>query len=149
GHGVPAARGRVEVPARHVLTRPGARTRDLGSLPRPAMTESKSLGVVVTVVFSLIGVLGDYFLKLASERDDSLRTTPFFVGFALYASTAFGWVFVMKHLKLATIGVVYSVSMVLLLTTVGVVFFRESLRWQELLGLAMAIGSLILLVRFA
>jgi drug/metabolite transporter (DMT)-like permease len=113
------------------------------------MTESKSLAVAVTVVFSLIGVLGDYFLKLASERDDSMRTTSFYVGFALYASTAFGWVFVMKHLKLATIGVLYSVSMVLLLTTVGVVFFRESLRWQELLGLAMAIGSLILLVRFA
>jgi multidrug transporter EmrE-like cation transporter len=55
----------------------------------------------------------------------------------------------MKYLKLATISVVYSVSMVVLLTTVGVVFFRETLTVSEMIGLAMAIGSLILLVRFA
>jgi drug/metabolite transporter (DMT)-like permease len=111
--------------------------------------DNRGLAVVVTVAFSLVGVLGDYFLKLASAQEHSLRTTWFYVGFAVYASTAFGWVFVMKHLKLATIGVVYSVSMVLLLTAVGVVLFRESLTAYEIAGLIMAIGSLILLVRFA
>jgi len=55
----------------------------------------------------------------------------------------------MKHLKLATISVVYSVSMVVLLTTVGVVAFRESLSVYEIVGLLMAIGSLVLLMRFA
>jgi multidrug transporter EmrE-like cation transporter len=113
------------------------------------MTDSKTLAVAITVAFSLIGVLGDYFLKLASADEHSLRTRAFYVGFALYASTAFGWVFVMKHLKLATIGVLYSVSMVLLLTAVGVLLFRESLSWQEIVGLVLAITSLILLVRFA
>ena len=107
------------------------------------------LAVVVTIAFSLLGVLGDYFLKLASANENSLKTTSFYIGFVLYASTAFGWVFVMKHLKLATIGVVYSVSMVLLLTAMGVVFFRESLNYYEIAGLIMAIASLILLVRFA
>jgi multidrug transporter EmrE-like cation transporter len=67
----------------------------------------------------------------------------------LYASTAFGWVFVMKHLKLGTIGVIYSVSMVLLLTAIGAAFFQESLNYYEIAGLVMAIASLILLVRFA
>jgi len=52
--------------------------------------------VLVTIAFSVIGVLGDYFLKLASAREQSLRTAWFYLGFALYASTAFGWVFVMK-----------------------------------------------------
>jgi len=56
------------------------------------------------VAFSEIGVLGDAFLKLASAREQSLRSGWFGLGFVLYASTAFGWVFVMKHLKLATIG---------------------------------------------
>ena len=111
--------------------------------------ETKSLAVLVTVAFSLVGVLGDYFLKRASADANSLRTTAFYVGFAVYASTAFGWVFVMKHLKLATIGVVYSVSMVLCLTAVGVVLFGESLSAYEVAGLVMAIASLILLVRFA
>ena len=42
-------------------------------------------------------------------------TLAFMVGLVLYASTAFAWVFVMKHLKLATISVIYSISMILLL----------------------------------
>jgi drug/metabolite transporter (DMT)-like permease len=104
--------------------------------------------VSVTVAFSVVGVVGDYFLKVASEDRNSLKTFSFYLGFALYASTAFGWVFVMKYLKLATIGVVYSVSMILLLTGVGVVAFRESLNSYEIAGLVLAIASLVLLMRF-
>ncbi|MBV8678746.1 MAG: hypothetical protein JO355_16400, partial [Planctomycetaceae bacterium] len=63
--------------------------------------------------------------------------------------TAFGWVYVMRHLKLATIGAVYSVSMILLLTGVGVAGFGQPLNASEVAGLAMAIGSLVLLMRFA
>jgi drug/metabolite transporter (DMT)-like permease len=111
--------------------------------------ETKSLAVVTTIGFSCLGVLGDYFLKLASAEDTPLRSRWFFIGFAVYASTAFGWVFVMQHLKLATIGVVYSVSMILLLTSVGVVFFRESLNYYEIAGIVLAVASLVLLVRFA
>ena len=108
-----------------------------------------SLAVIVTIVFSSVGVLGDYFLKLASSHDSPLRTGAFYVGFAIYASTAIGWVFVMKHLKLATISVVYSISMVLLLTGAGVLLFRESLNHYELVGLLLAVTSLVLLMRFA
>ena len=105
--------------------------------------------VMVTLLFSVIGVVGDYFLKLASQEKQSLRSPWFYIGFALYASTAFGWLFVMKHLKLATVSVVYSVSMVVLLTTIGVVFFEETLSAYEVAGLVMAVGALILLTRFA
>src|ERR1700746_2457280 len=108
-----------------------------------------ALALIVTLTFSIIGVVGDYFLKLASEQESSLRSPWVYLGFALYASTAFGWVFVMKHLKLATIGVVYSVAMVLLLTAIGVVFFHDTLNYYEIAGLFMAIASLFLLIRFA
>lgn len=111
--------------------------------------EKNGTAILVTIGFSCLGVLGDYFLKLASESAVPLKTKWFFIGFTLYASTAFGWVFVMQRLKLATIGVVYSVSMILLLTCTGAVFFRETLNTQEVVGILMAIGSLILLVRFA
>jgi drug/metabolite transporter (DMT)-like permease len=111
--------------------------------------ESKTVALLVTLAFSIVGVLGDYFLKLASAQGQSLKTGWFYLGFALYASTAFGWVFVMKHLKLATISIVYSVSMVLLLTTVGVVLFQESLNSYEVLGIVLAIASLVLLMRFS
>jgi multidrug transporter EmrE-like cation transporter len=106
------------------------------------------LAVLVTVGFSVVGVVGDYFLKRASAKAESLKSWEFYLGFALYASTAFGWVYVMKHLKLATIGVVYSVSMIVLLTAVGVVAFRESLSYYEWAGLALAGASLVLLMRF-
>jgi len=108
-----------------------------------------SLAVVVTVLFSAVGVLGDYFLKLASDQAAPFKAWAFYVGFAIYASTALGWLFVMRHLKLATISVVYSISMILLLTTLGVVIFRESLNYAEIAGLVLAVASLILLVRFA
>jgi drug/metabolite transporter (DMT)-like permease len=109
----------------------------------------KTFAVLITITFSVIGVLGDYFLKLASGREQPLRTSWFYLGFALYASTAFGWVFVMKYLKLATISVLYSVSLVLLLTAIGVVLFRESLNYFEVIGIVLAVTSLVLLVRFA
>ncbi len=110
---------------------------------------TKTIAVIITITFSVIGVLGDYFLKLASAREQPLRTGWFYVGFALYASTAFGWVFVMKNLKLATISVLYSVSLVLLLTAIGVVLFRESLNYFEVIGIVLAVVSLVLLMRFA
>jgi drug/metabolite transporter (DMT)-like permease len=113
------------------------------------MMKKTTLAVLVTVAFSLVGVLGDYFLKLASAREQPLRTGWFYLGFALYASTAFGWVFVMRHLKLGTISVLYSVSMVLLLTAVGVVLFSESLNYYEVAGIVLAVASLVLLMRFA
>lgn len=111
--------------------------------------EKTTLAILVTIGFSMLGVIGDYFLKLASAESVWFKSKWFYVGFAIYASTAFGWVFVMKHLKLATIGVVYSVSMILLLSVIGVVGFRESLSAYEIVGILMAIGSLVLLVRFA
>jgi drug/metabolite transporter (DMT)-like permease len=110
---------------------------------------TRTLAVLITIAFSVIGVLGDYFLKLASAREQPLGTWWFYLGFALYASTAFGWVFVMRHMKLATISVLYSVSMILLLTTIGVVVFRESLNHFEMAGIVLAVASLVLLTRFA
>jgi drug/metabolite transporter (DMT)-like permease len=111
--------------------------------------EKSSLAVAVTIAFSFLGVLGDYFLKLASANENPFKDRWFYIGFVVYASTAFGWVFVMKHLKLATIGVVYSIAMILLLMGIGMVLFREPLNYYEIAGMVMAIGSLILLMRFA
>src|SRR5215475_5935445 len=104
---------------------------------------TRTIAGLVTIAFSVVGIVGDYFLKLASAREQPLRTGWFYLDFALYASTAFGWVFVMRHLKLASIGVLYSISMVLLLTAVGVVLFRESLNYSELAGIVLALASLV------
>ena len=107
------------------------------------------LAILITIAFSAIGIVGDYFLKLASERERPLLSGSFYLGFALYASTAFGWVYVMRYLKLGTIGVLYSVCMIVLLTAIGVLVFKETLNAGEITGLVLAIVSLTLVTRFA
>ena len=107
------------------------------------------LPVIVTIAFSIVGVVGDYFLKLASEQRRPLGSGSFYLGFVVYASTAFGWVYV-----------------------VPISSWRRSARFtpcrwsscsrpwgssssvsrstpMRFFGLAMAIGSLVLLTRFA
>jgi drug/metabolite transporter (DMT)-like permease len=106
-----------------------------------------TIAIVAAAVMSGVGIAGDYFLKRASDRPSPLFTGWFLAGFVLYASTAFAWVFVMRHLKLATIGVIYSVSMVLLLAGMGVLFFNETLNRYEIAGIVLAITSLLLLTR--
>ena len=108
----------------------------------------KTWAVAVAVAMSCFGIVGDYFLKRASAAGRPLLTHWFAVGLALYASTAFAWVFVMRHLKLATIGVIYSVCMILLLTGMGVLFFQESLSRTEVAGIVLAISGIVLLARF-
>jgi multidrug transporter EmrE-like cation transporter len=106
------------------------------------------LAILVTAVLSLLAVVGDYFLKRASNAPAPFRTVDFLTGFVIYASTAFGTVYVFRHLKLATSGGIYAVCFVVLLTALGTLGFRESLRISEILGLCMAIGAVILLTRF-
>ena len=79
--------------------------------------------IVVAAAMSAVGIVGDYFRKRASGQASPLTTPNFLVGLALYSSTAFAWVFVMRYLKLATIGAIYSVCMILMLTTMGFLFF--------------------------
>jgi small multidrug resistance pump len=119
--------------------------------PRVAsQTVTKShLALLLTFGFSLLGVVGDYFLKVSSLSEKPFRTAAFYIGFAVYGSTAFGWLFAMRNLKLATISTVYSVSIILLLTTLGVVVFQERLSATEVVGIVLALASLVLLVRFA
>jgi multidrug transporter EmrE-like cation transporter len=107
------------------------------------------IAILIAVGLSSLGVLGDYCLKVASNNESSLQTTWFIFGVVILASTAFGWVYTMKHLKLATIAVVYSVSTVVLLALVGVTFFQENLNSYEILGILLAITSLVLLSAFS
>jgi len=107
------------------------------------------IAIGIVIALSLLGVTGDYFLKIASDSHNSLKTYSFFFGLFVLGSTAFGWVYTMKYLKLATIGVIYSVSTVVLLALVGVIFFQESLNPYEIVGILLAIASLVLLSAFS
>ena len=95
------------------MPREGKRGSPVRATNHESRVTSTSHESPVTIGFSLVGVLGDYFLKRASGAPSSLTSGWFYIGFAVYASTAFGWVFVMKHLELGPIGVRYSVPTIL------------------------------------
>ena len=107
------------------------------------------IAILVTAGLSLLAVIGDYFLKRASSAEAPFRTAAFVTGLVIYASTAFGTVYVFRHLKLATTGGIYAVCFVMMLTALGIVGFRETLRPTEILGLCMAVCAVVLLTRFA
>jgi drug/metabolite transporter (DMT)-like permease len=116
--------------------------------PMEEAMDKTNLAALIAVVMSGVGIVGDFFLKRASAADRPLLTWNFLLGFALYASTAFAWVYVMGYLKLATIGVIYSVCMILMLAGMGLLFFGESLNRYEVVGIVLAIVSILLLARF-
>lgn len=104
-----------------------------------------TIGILIVLLLSVAGVLADYSLKVASTKHNATANGFFLAGAAIYALTAFGWVWAMPHLKLSQLGAFYSVSSVLLLTLVGVVFFKETLQVKEIIGIALGITSLILI----
>lgn len=105
--------------------------------------------LLAIVGLSLLCVAADYFLKRAGEFAQPIRTRAFASGAALYTFSAFGWVYVLRQVKLATVGALYSVVVVVLLACIGVIAFRESLSSLELIGLGCAVAALILLGRFS
>jgi len=107
------------------------------------------IALIATIALSLVGVAGDFFIKLAGDGKKYIELKWFFVGFCIYAATAFGWFFVMKHLKLSTLGVVYAISTILFITMVGVLYYNESLSAYEMAGIVLGIISLLLMARFA
>lgn len=104
---------------------------------------------LLIIGLALVGVVGDFFIKLAGSGTKYIEPRWFIIGFLVYASTAVGWFYVMKQVKLADLGVIYAVSTVLFLTLVGIFYFHEKLNWYEMVGIGTAVISILLLSRFA
>lgn len=104
----------------------------------------------IIIGLSLVGVLGDSFIKLSGNGETKYIDWKWFVlGFVIYSSTAIGWFFIMKHIKLGTLGVIYGTTTVIALTLIGVFFFKEQLNIYEVVGLVAGLASIILLSRFS
>ena len=90
-------------------------------------------------------IIGDYFIKVASEKTEGLLTPAFSIGLVFYGSTAIGWYFLMKVHSLAAIRVLYSASTILLLTALGYFVFNESIGLRDGLGITLAILSVVVM----
>jgi len=106
------------------------------------------LAVIIVEILCVVGVVADYYLKIAGSGDTFLNTKPFLFGSLLYAATGFGWFLAMKYMTLVQVGVFYSVSMVLLLTGLGVFKFGETIGTKEGIGIVLALLSLLLTSKF-
>ena len=104
---------------------------------------------IVILLIAVFTLIGDYFLKLASQREASFASAAFAIGILVYGSTAAGWVLVMKHMPLASIGVWYAIITILLLTGLGVFVFGESFTLRDGAGLLLAFAALAMMSRFA
>lgn len=108
-----------------------------------------AISLIVAVVLALVGVAGDFYIKLSGIGPKFMEVKWFIIGFIIYGLTAFGWFYVMKHVKLATLGVFYAVSTVLFVTLLGVLHFKERINIYEIIGIGAAILSLVLLGKHA
>ena len=108
---------------------------------------SHGLAALVVITLAAVTVLGDYFLKLASEHNVAFGNRWFFYGAACYVASAMGWVFAMRHMKLAEIAVIYSLSGLLMLAAVGYWMFGERLEGREMAGVGLAMAAMLLLAR--
>lgn len=104
-------------------------------------------GILFMVAIVVATMFGDYLLKLASLKPSAFSSPEFVGGAVIYALSAVGWVYAMRHMSLAAIGVYYSMMMLILLAAMGVIFFGEKLAARELLGLGFACVSILLLSR--
>ena len=104
---------------------------------------------LVAIGLGLVGVIADAFMKKAGQGPAYVDMKWFVLGTLVYISTIFGWFFVMKTLKLSTIGVLYGVSSILFLVFAGVIFFGEHLNALEWMGIVLAVTSMLLLAKFA
>ena len=105
--------------------------------------------ILITLFLSAVGVVGDFFIKMAGQGPKYIEIKWLIIGSLCYISTIFGWLYVMKHIKLSSLGVIYSLATVLLLVAIGVFYFHEKLNVYEIIGIITAIASVILMSRFA
>jgi len=108
----------------------------------------KIISLLVAVILSFIGVAGDFFIKLAG-KGKIVEWKWLILGMIIYASTSFGWFYAMRNVKLSILGVYYAIFTILFLTVLDTVYFHDRLSFLEIVGIALAIISLIILARFA
>ena len=86
---------------------------------------SKLLPLIAILFLSIAGAIADGFIKLASKGHNPIRSPWFWLGALSYFSTAFAWVYVLRHIKLSVVGVVYSYCTIGAMILMGALFLKK------------------------
>jgi small multidrug resistance pump len=104
-------------------------------------------GILLVILLSAVGVAADTVLKVASTQASPFKSGWFVLGCGLSLGFAVVWMQLMHHVKFGAAGLLYAIVSALLLILLGVTMFGETLSKGELAGVAMALGSIVLLGR--
>jgi drug/metabolite transporter (DMT)-like permease len=109
-----------------------------------------SLKLYMITILILIAVLlstsvGDYLIKTASSQNGGLLSIRFIIGAFLYGLPAIGFFYLVKNHSMAAVGVFYSAATVILMALIGYIAFDESLGHKEILGISLAVASIIIM----
>lgn len=97
--------------------------------------------IVVFILASLIHCLGDVFFKRASIN---FTWCDFLLGSLCFVITIPTWLWILKNGKLATLVSIGMVLQLIILTLVGVFFFKEHLTTRETFGIILAILAVLM-----
>lgn len=103
---------------------------------------------LAAIFLSIVTVVADIFVKKAS-LEVSIWNKWLIFGVIIYGLTAFGWVYVMRNIKLSVAGIIYGVSCIILLVLVSVFIFNEKINYFEIIGIIMGICSILILYKFS
>lgn len=109
---------------------------------------TKFIALIIAISLSIITVLADYFIKKASLQNN-VWSKWLVLGAIVYGLTAVGWFFVMKNMKLSTLGAIYGISCITILTIVSVFVFHEKISTIEIIGILLGMASIMILYKFA
>ena len=103
----------------------------------------KSALILKAITFATF--IGDYCIKVASGRPGGVTSNTFYAGAVLYGLPAIGWFYLMRDHSMATIGVFYSASTIVLLAALGYFVFKEAFGLREIIVLSLAVGSVVVM----
>ncbi len=109
---------------------------------------NRFLVYLIILGLTLYTVLGDSFIKRAGNGSTYVNWKYLLLGLLIYSSTTFIWFFVYKQVKFSIAGTVYGVITALVFALAGVFYFKESISFIEIIGIIMAIASILILGRF-
>jgi drug/metabolite transporter (DMT)-like permease len=106
------------------------------------------IAFILTGFMIVLTVFADWLIKKASMASSFLSWKFLLFGSIIYGLTGIGWFFVMRSIKLSTLGAIYGVGCILLLVLLSVLYFKESINNWEIFGIILAIISIAILARF-
>jgi drug/metabolite transporter (DMT)-like permease len=101
--------------------------------------------LLVLLPITLATIAGDYCVKMASGSQSQNSYFVLLAGACLYGISAIGWFVLMRTHSLATIGVLYSATTIIMLAALGHFVFKEPTSSTQLLGLLLAVLSVIIM----